>query len=49
MDDWNWNSGALDRVIHEEKLFVTHQREIYTSGEDMSDFWNGLGIFLFER
>ena len=48
MDDWNWNSGALEKVIEEENLFVTHRREIYTSGEDMDDFWNGLGIFLIE-
>ena len=48
MDDWNWNSGALEKVIEEENLFVTHRREIYTSGEDMDDFWNGLGILLIE-
>jgi hypothetical protein len=48
MDDWNWNSGALEKVIEEENLFITHRREIYTSGEDMYDFWNGLGIFLIE-
>ena len=48
MDDWNWNSGAIDRVIEEENLVVTHRREIFTDGEDMSDFWNGLGIFLIE-
>ena len=46
MDDWNWNSGAIDRLISEEGLIITHQREIITSGEDMNSFWNGLGIFL---
>lgn len=48
MDDWNWNSGAVEKVLEEENLFVTHRRELYTSGEDMEDFWNGLGIFLIE-
>ena len=48
MDDWNWNSGALEKVFEEENLFVTHRRDLYTSGEDMEDFWNGLGIFLIE-
>jgi hypothetical protein len=48
MDDWNWNSGALERVIEEGGLYVTHKREIFTSGENMDDFWNGLGIFLIE-
>lgn len=48
MDDWNWNSGALEKVFEEENLFITHRRELYTSGEDMKDFWNGLGVFLIE-
>jgi hypothetical protein len=48
MDDWNWNSGALERVIEEDGLYITHKREIFTSGENMDDFWNGLGIFLIE-
>ncbi len=49
MDDWNWNSGALRQVIEEENLYVSHEREIFTEGEDMTHFWNGLGIFLIER
>lgn len=49
MDDWNWNSGATQRVIEEDGLIVTHQRDIFTTGEDMDSFWNGLGIFLIER
>jgi hypothetical protein len=49
MDDWNWDSGALYRIIDEEKLFVSHQKEIFTKGEDMEDFWNGIGIFLIEK
>jgi hypothetical protein len=48
MDDWNWNSGAIDKLIIEEGLVITHKREIITSGEDMDSFWNGLGIFLIE-
>ena len=49
MDDWNWDSGALRQVITEENLYVSHQREIFTEGEDMEHFWNGLGVFLIER
>lgn len=48
MDDWNWNSGAINQIIEEEGLYVTHKREIFTHGENMDDFWNGLGIFLIE-
>jgi hypothetical protein len=36
-------------VVEEENLIITHYREIFTNGEDMDSFWNGLGIFLFER
>ena len=49
MDDWNWNSGAFGKVVEEENLIITHYREIFTNGEDMDSFWNGLGIFLIER
>ena len=49
MDDWNWDSGALRQVIEEDNLYVSHQREIFTEGEDREHFWNGLGVFLIER
>jgi hypothetical protein len=49
MDDWNWNSRAFDKFVNDNNLFISHYREIFTSGEDMGDFWNGLGIFLIER
>ena len=49
MDDWNWNSGALSKIIEEENLYISHSREIFTNGEDMDSFWNGLGVFLIER
>jgi hypothetical protein len=49
MDDWNWDSGALYRIIEEDKLIVSHRRELFTDGEDMDSFWNGLGIFLIEK
>lgn len=49
MDDWNWNNGALERLIDEENLYVTYRRDIVTDGEDMDSFWNGLGVFLFEK
>ena len=49
MDDWNWNSGAIDDLIKEENLIVTFKEEIFTQGEDMGSFWNGLGVFLIEK
>ena len=49
MDDWNWNSGAIDDLIKEENLIVTFKEEIFTQGEDMGSFWNGLGLFLIEK
>jgi hypothetical protein len=49
MDDWNWNSGAFDKFIEDNNLMITHHKELYTSGEDSKDFWNGLGVFLIER
>ena len=49
IDDWNWNSGAIDNLIEEENLIVTFKEEIFTRGEDMESFWNGLGVFLIEK
>ena len=49
MDDWNWNSGAFDKFVEDNNLFITHSKEIFTSGEDKNDFWNGLGVFLLEK
>ena len=49
MDDWNWNSGAIDNIIEEENLIVTFKKEIFTNGEEMDSFWNGIGVFLIEK
>ena len=49
MDDWNWKNGALDRFIEDNNLFILHSKELFTSGEDPDDFWNGLGIFLIGK
>jgi hypothetical protein len=49
IDDWNWNSGAFEKFVSDNNLFISHYRELYTSGEDTNDFWNGLGIFLIEK
>jgi hypothetical protein len=49
MDDWNWDKGAFDKFIEDNNLFITYHKELFTSGEDSSDFWNGLGIFLIEK
>lgn len=49
MDDWNWKNGALDQFIQDNNLFILHSKELFTSGEDPDDFWNGLGIFLIGK
>lgn len=49
MDDWNWDSGAFTKFVNDNNLYISHYKEIFTSGEDLDDFWNGLGIFLIER
>jgi hypothetical protein len=49
MDDWNWDSGAFEKFVEDNNLFIKHSRQLFTSGEDSKDFWNGLGIFLIER
>ncbi len=49
MDDWNWDSGAFEKFVDENNLLILHSRQLYTSGEDSSDFWNGLGIFLVSK
>jgi hypothetical protein len=49
IDDWNWGSGAFGKICEEENLYIAHQREIFTTGEDMDDFWNGIGVFLIEK
>lgn len=49
MDDWNWNTGAFEQFIQDHKLHILHRKEIFTSGEDPDDFWNGLGIFLIGK
>jgi len=49
MDDWNWDSGAFSKFVNDNNLYISHYKEIFTSGEDPNDFWNGLGIFLIEK
>ncbi len=49
MDDWNWDSGALEKFLDNNHLHVLHSKELFTSGEDSQDFWNGLGIFLIGK
>jgi hypothetical protein len=49
MDDWNWDNGSFEKFVEDNNLFIKHSIQLYTSGEDSNDFWNGLGIFLIER
>jgi outer membrane receptor for monomeric catechols len=49
MDDWNWDKGAFDKFVEDNNLYISYHKELFTSGEDSNDFWNGLGIFLIEK
>jgi hypothetical protein len=49
MDDWNWKTNAFEQFIQDNSLHVLHRKEIFTSGEDPEDFWNGLGVFLIGK
>jgi hypothetical protein len=51
VDDWNWlqvaqgTKNCIDK-IGVKKIF---EKEIFTTGEDPNDFWNGLGIYVLEK
>jgi len=47
IDDYNW--PQVQEAMGSIKYKVLYMKEIYTSGEDLNDFWNGLGIFVFEK
>lgn len=49
MDDWNWDNGAFEQFLDKSKLNLLYSKQIFTSGEDENDFWNGLGIFLIGK
>ena len=51
IDDWNWSQVRHGTMRSIEKLGykVLFKEEIYTKGEDPTDFWNGLGIFVINK
>ncbi len=49
VDDWNWEKRGVLKGIKDLNLNVKYKKEIFTKGEDPSDFWNGLGIFILEK
>ena len=51
VDDWNWLQVAqgTKNCISRLKLKTVFEKEIFTTGEDPEDFWNGLGIFVLEK
>ena len=49
IDDWNWEQGGIFDAFDDLNLLVTFNKQIYTTGEDPQDYWNGLGIFLLEK
>jgi hypothetical protein len=51
VDDWNWLQvrEATFKSIEDLKLKTLFKEEIFTKGEDKSDYWNGLGIFVLNK
>lgn len=49
VDDWNWTHKHVKAYLSLTQTKIHYKREIFTSVEDPSDFWNGLGVFLLEK
>jgi len=49
VDDWNWQRNGIRQAIKDLKFNIVYEKEVFTSEEDLNDFWNGLGIFLLEK
>ena len=51
IDDWNWlqvrtgTEKSLDKLGYK----VLFKEELFTKGEDPTDYWNGLGIFVLNK
>ena len=41
--------GEALQSIKDSGLFIKYQKNIYTKGEDATDYWNGLGIFILQK
>lgn len=48
-DDWNWENDKALQSIKDSGLFIKYQKNIYTTGEDSKNYWNGLGIFVLQK
>jgi hypothetical protein len=49
IDDYNWPDVREGMELVCNKYKVLYKKEIFTSGEDLNDFWNGLGIYILEK
>ena len=51
VDDWNWLQVAhgTKQCISGLDLKIIFEKEIFTTGEDPNDYWNGLGIYVLEK
>lgn len=49
MDDWNWSNESVVKAIEDSGFYIQHHKSVFTNGEDMKDFWNGIGVFLISR
>lgn len=48
-DDWNWERESILQAISDNNLHIKYQKNIFTRGEDPTDYWNGLGIFVLQK
>lgn len=49
IDDYNWKEVQEGMIEVIKKYTVLYKKEIFTTGEDPEDFWNGLGIFILQK
>ena len=51
IDDWNWLQvrQGTEKSIEDLGYKVLFKEEIFTKGEDPTDYWNGLGIFVIDK
>jgi hypothetical protein len=49
IDDFNWTNVQDAMEIIKKRYDVIYENKIMTSGENPSDFWNGVGMYVFKK
>ena len=51
IDDWNWLQvrTGTEKSLEQLGYKVLFKEELFTKGEDPTDYWNGLGIFVLNK